>query len=326
MEHPISGFSASRNGRTKTTALIHGGTSLKLSEGGESPLLEAHPGSPVDLNKPRPSLASSLAAQRHFQPSDEDQLKSPRSPGKREDNITRDGVAAKALAFAEPRVESYKHEIRSPRNKSHGSQTFDIPTKAPEQEVVDSVPALRTGKLSTDTAVESAEMSLEFEDKGISISANPAAHGSRTSLVTTTTVASTLVDDKAGHIELTVDTNVASSTASMASEPSLNSAMASHSSDIYGWEEELDRKTSIEGYNLWERELNRRLPSGGRAMGPRLRNNTYDFQFKRAPSDGKRRSLLHRVLNLSSSRRTPDDIFMSGGTPSNDYHCPTTSA
>jgi len=215
------------------------------------------------------------------------------------------------------------------RGRSHGSQTFFIPAKVPEQEEVHYVPPVGNGKLSVETAVGSAEMDFEFEeDNGVWISAHPVAHGSRASLATTTTANSILADEKAHHPGLTIDTTVASSADSMnSSAASIYSAATSNGSDVYGWEEELDRK-STEGHHLWERELNRRLPSGGRTMGPRVRGAAgYEIPYKRSPWDGKRRSLLHRVLNLSGSRRgSNDDIVMTGAVSSNDYRCPTTSA
>lgn len=331
MDHSIAGFSSPRDARKKSIALIHGGTSLKLSEGGESPVLEAHPGSPVDISKPRTSIANTLTVQRLYHGSDEEHSRTPKSPVKREENIRRDGVAVKGLPFIGPRMENCEHELRTSRKKSQGSQPFYIPAKVPEQEEVHHVPMNGNDKLSVETAVESTEMDFEFEeDNGVWISAHPIAHSSRTSLATTNTAASTLVDDKSNHGGLTVDTSVGSSAASMVSSAaSLYSTATNNTSDVYGWEEELDRKTSAEGHHFWEREANRRLPSGGRTFGPRARgNNGYDFQYnKRGPLDSKRRSLLHRVLNLSGSRKSPtDDIVMSGAVPINDNHCPSTSA
>lgn len=331
MDHSTAGFSSPRDARKKSIALIHGGTSLKLSEGGESPVLEAHPGSPVDISKPRTSIANSLATQRLYHGSDEEHSRIPKSPVRREENIIRDGVAAKGFPFIGPMMENCEHEMRTTRKKSHGSQPFYIPAKVPEQEEVHYVPVSGNDKLSVDTAVESTEMDFEFEeDNGVWISAHPVAHSSRTSLATTNTATSTLVDEKSNQGGLTLDTSVGSSAASMvSSDASLYSATTNGSVDVYGWEEELDRKTSIEGHHFWEREVNRRLPSGGRTMGPRVRgNNGYDFQYsKRGPFDVKRRSLLHRVLNLSGSRKaSTDDIVMSGAVPVGNYHCPSTSA
>jgi hypothetical protein len=333
MQHSIAGFSSIRDARKKSVALMHGGTSLKLSEGGESPVLEAHPGSPVDISRPLLSLSSPRAVQHLYNGSKANQARSPKSPGRDEESIARDGVAVKGGSpLVGSRSESHEYEMRSSRKKSHGSQTFYIPARVPEQEEVQYAAATADNeKASPEAACEGTEMDFEFEeDNGIWISANPVNHhGSRTSLATTTTATSTAMDDKPGPSALTIDTNVASSSASMISSAiSVNSTFTTNSSDIYGWEEELDRKSTLEGRHMWEKELARRLPSGGRTMGPRVRGNYgYDFQFKRGPLDGKRRSLLHRVLNLSGSRRSStDDTIMTGGLPANDYHCPRTSA
>jgi len=58
--------------------------------------------------------------------------------------------------------------------------------------------------------------------------------------------------------------------------------------------------------------------------GARGRGGVQDYQFRH--TDGKRRSLLYRVLNLSNSRRSSvEDVSMSGAiSPQNE--CPTTSA
>jgi hypothetical protein len=58
--------------------------------------------------------------------------------------------------------------------------------------------------------------------------------------------------------------------------------------------------------------------------GTRGRGGVQDYQLRQA--DSKRKSLLHRVLNLSGSRRASvDEVSMSGAiSPQNE--CPTTSA
>jgi hypothetical protein len=113
------------------------------------------------------------------------------------------------------------------------------------------------------------------------------------------------------HGALTLDTSVASSAASMMSSTgSIQSASTATSSDIYGWEEELDRKVSMEsGNHGWG--YVQRIPLGGRTVGTRGHGGAEDYQLKRA--DGKRRSLLYRVLNLSNSRReSVEDVSISG--------------
>ena len=329
MEHPVSGYSP-RKDVYKKPALVHGGTSLKLSEGGESPVLEAHPGSPVDITGRRPSLTTSMAAQRLYHGSDEEFAKFRRTPklmGKKEETIKRDGVAAKGYFPGGNRDEKEIEMMKSPNKRMQvaGAQSFYIPAKVPEEDfehIIHEVPVAGDDK-QVDTSVESTAMDFEFEeDNGIWISANPIARESRTSLSTVTTVASTLMDHDRYSTVLTLDTSVASSAASMmSSAASIQSATTTTSSDIYGWEEELDRKASIEGHSAWERELARRLPSGGRTMGPRLRT---EFPYKHA--DGKRKSLLYRVLNLSGRERrgSADDVKVAEiVSPSDEY--PNTS-
>jgi len=335
MEYPVSGYSSHRQERKKT-AFVHGGTSLRLSESGGSPVLEAHPGSPVEITGRRPFLPMSPVAQRLYHGSDEELLKFERTKlGKIEEGVKKDGVTAKGYFSVGNRVASSENDgMKAPARRMQvaGSQPFFIPAKVPENEEYVHVPAITPGSVSgddksmIDTSVESTAMDFDFEtDNGVWISAHPIAHESRTSLATTTTATSTLMDDRYSHGALTVDTSVASSAASMMSSTgSIQSAITTTSSDIYGWEEELDRKISIEsGSQGWDRDLVRRVPHGGR-VGPRGRGGVQDFQFRRA--DGKRKSLLYRVLNLSGSRRASvDDVSMSGAIgPQNEI--PTTSA
>jgi hypothetical protein len=306
-----TGFASHRDA-LKRAATVHGGTSLKLSEGSESPLLEAHPGSPVDLTGRRPSLATSMAAsRRHFHGRQCEISKPERSPqqlGKKDDVIMADGVAAKGHCSVGNRCEQNEHECtRSPKRRMQVAavQPFFIPAKVPEQEEIHHIPSPVDDRMSIDTATETTAMDFHFEEEnGIWISAIPIAHESRTSIATTTTAASTLVDDRMSHGALTVDTSVASSAASMMSSAASIQSATTNSSDIYGWEEELDRK-SVEAHNPWNREIHRRLPSGGRTIGPRMRGE-YPI-YKRAES--KRKSLLHRVLNISGSRgRDSDEV------------------
>ncbi|KAG9239590.1 hypothetical protein BJ875DRAFT_365177 [Amylocarpus encephaloides] len=272
------------------------GSGLKLSEGDLSPVLEAHPGSPVDISSQlRPSNASSMS-QRLYHGTDAEIARfemRARTMGRKEDSIKRDGVAAKGSIFRG--VRDVKGEgnnfVPNRRMQVARPQPFFIPAKINEQEEINVPP-----RLSVDT-----EMAMQYDFKtenGIWISANPLAMESRSSLATNTTymTSSTIMDDRMStisHGALTVDTSVASSAASMMSSiGSIRSTTTTGSSDMYGWEEELDRKETTESAAAWERELSRRLPSGGRTMGPRQKR-----------VDGKRKGLLYRVLSLSSSRR-----------------------
>lgn len=330
MEHPVAGLQTRRK-VPKPKPLLHGGISLRLSDAGPSPVLEAHPGSPVDLSiARRPSLAASLASARSYgSNSDLSQYsrseRSPRMVGRIDEGFKRDDVAAKGInSMNEYDENNDRDSLKSPRRTYTGAQPFYIPAKVPENEEVSitttSLHGDRDERMSIDTAMNDIDMDFKFEtDGGTWISAHPIGDESRTSLATTTTATSTLMDDRYSHGALTVDTSVASSAASMMSSSASTYSASTAMSDIYGWEEELDRKASVDSHSPWEQEMARRLPSGGRTLGPRPRGGIHELQYKRA--DGKRKSLLYRVLNLSGRRGSED----SNGsiTPQEAY--PTTS-
>jgi len=298
----IHGFSSHRGALNKT-ACVNGGTTLKLSEGSKSPLLEAHPGSPVDITGRRPSLAAAMATSPRYQSGVKVQSPQREGEDKQEDVIMTDGVVAEGDC-PKTRTEKRKTQFAS-------SQPFYIPAKVLEQDEVHDITLSVDERLSMDTMLETTSMDFNFEEQnGLWISATPIGHESRTSFATSTTVTSHIADDRFCHAPLTIDTSVASSAASMfSSVGSIQSATTTNSSDIYGWEEELDKKASVELSNPWcNREPPRRmLPSGGRThMGPRMHNNVPIYRR----NDGKRKSLLHRVLNISGSgsRREIDEM------------------
>lgn len=283
-------------------------TSLVPSDG--SPLLEAHPGSPVDLTGRRPSLSSAMASASLCPPS-ERQVRdsyrfqtSPKFMGITEELVRRDGVAAKECSNKESSNES---EAQTTQRKMQvaGFQSFYIPAKVPEHDKVQTISApvcVSEDDMSCDTAMRFLCPSSEYSG-----TASPLAHESHTSLATT----STMVSD-AAHTpsNLTIDTSVNGSdgTTSMLSSCAtsvISSTISASSTDTYGWEEELDRKVSIEGYNGWKREPPRPLPSGGRSGYQSTRiaraRGVEDFQqYRYKRGGGKRKSLLYRVLNLSS--------------------------
>jgi hypothetical protein len=234
-------------------------------------------------------------------------------------------VAAKENTSVPNREESNGMKPPQRRMQVASVQPFYIPAKVPEEIQVQTTPVSGEDRMLVDTAMDASLMDFDFEtDNGVWISAHPIAHESRTSLATTTT-ASTLIDDRFSHGALTIDTSVASSANSMISS-SAASIQSAASSDIYGWEEELDRQSSIDGHNAWEREMLRRLPSGGGTRGPRVGGGVNDFQYKRG-AEGRRRSLLYRVLNISGRRGSEDSgMAMSTMSTSASTACPTTSA
>lgn len=310
------GLSGHRDVLKKIPSVL-GGTSLKLSEGNESPLLEAHPGSPIDLSGRRPSLSVALAARRPYKLQG-GSLRSPLQLGN-EKCIMTGGVVAKLPSTTTSRCEDGENEcVKLPKTKMlAATQPFFIPAKVPEHQVMHNLPSPIDDGIFIDTVMETA-MDFHFEeDNGLWISAIPIAHESRSSIGTSTTGTSTLVDDRYCNGSLTIDTGIASSGTSVLSSTASITSATTTNSDMYGWEEELDRKSSTETYGYGYRDPERRLPSGGRTMGPRLRVEPI---FKRP--DGRRKGLLHRVLNLS--RRETDEppvpripIFTS---------CPTSAA
>lgn len=308
MEHPVAGL-ATRRKAPKTTPLVPASTSLRPSDGSVSPLLEAHPGSPVDLSGRRPSLAASLASARS-NGSNQD-LRSPRSPrlgGRIEEGVGGGGVAAKDDTAVGNREQNNETKAARRRMQVSTVQPFYIPAKVPEEIQDQATPVSGDDRVSFDTALDASLVDFDFEtDNGVWISAHPIAHESRTSVGTNTT-ANTLIDDRYNHgAALAIDTSVSGSGTSMISS-SAASIQSAASSDIYGWEEELDRKTSTEGHNTWERENARRLPSGGRTMGPRG-----------GGGEGRRKSLLYKVLSLSGRRGSED----SGMAMSTTSSCPS---
>lgn len=300
MPHPVIGpmedHVQCRRRPSMPVPIVHGGTSLKLSDSGKSPVLEAHPGSPVDLSSARrPSLAASLASARSPYSSSSDLTIKERSPklGQVEEGVKWEGVAAKGSISISEEKEKEKEITRPLRKAWVGMQPFHIPEKVPEHEEMTVTTTAIHGddSMSIDTAMD-PEMDFQFDtDGGPWITTNPVALESRSSLSTAITSASTMVDENNRYsTALTLDTSVASSAASMMSSAASTYSSSTNMSDIYGWEEELDRKSSTDT-NPWDRDLSRRTPLGARAhTGSRT-----------APAR-KRKGLLYRVLNLSGRR------------------------
>lgn len=275
----------------------------------------AHPGSPVDISGRRPSLVTAMALtnvdsnEKDFSFGSSRSHKLSKSWGNMEEGRSKsrgiggDDVAAK--------VGSLINEKENPKAKMMqvAGLPFYIPAKVPE---------LDEPRKSSETTVTDTEVDADFdfeEDNGTRISAHSEAHTSSTSLATTTSSTSTIMGDRSPDDPLTADTSVACSSASSiysSSAASINSCTSGASTDIYGWEEELERKSS-EGSPSWDHrsELGaamRRLPSGGRTMGPRAGCVAGVQHLSYKPADGKRRSLLYRVLNISSTKRHHDEI------------------
>jgi hypothetical protein len=293
-----------------------------VSEDPTSPLLEAHPGSPMDISGRRPSLVQALATQQRLYSSSG--LNVPRSERfphsaigiRKEEIFNRDGVAVKN--------HNRGFGIRSIEGTGAFSKNLTVFIPPPTIPLGDKTP--------TTTTISTA-MDLDFDDAESWVS-NPAME-SHSSLATTTTATSNL--HNYSHDLAPLDTSVISSAASMDSfDVSIHSAITANSSDIYGWETELDRKTSTTesqfSTKTWERErereMMRRLPSGGRThLGPKISrsmtvgsaanglsmrntgctggNGRVEGVQRRVDPrhEGKRKSLLYRVLNINGKGR-----------------------
>lgn len=280
-------------------------STVSLSKGSDSSVetavarepLEVHPGSPIDLSgRRRPSLAAAMAAQRSAFRTQARDLKPVNNSV--DNGVIADGVVAKSLCHCES-----LDSKNGPRTKvqTAATQPFFIPAKVPEQLEIHNLPSPSDDGMSLDSVVDSA-LNFDFqEENGVWISAIPRAHDSHSSFATCNTTSSTLVEGRYNHGGLSVDTNVACSAASLLSSSASLISGTTNCSDVYGWEEELDRKSSLESYSSQTRDHQRRLPLGGRSLGPYVRNETLNTR----PMIGKRKSLLHRVLNIS--RRDLDE-------------------
>lgn len=251
-------------------------------------LSEAHPGSPVDFSgKRRPSLAATMAAQRSTFHA---QLRGSRIGDENGDVLfTKDVVVAKQMCACE--LSDDKGKIQT-RLQSAAIQPFFIPAKVPEQYEMQYPPSPEEDGMSLDSIVED---SLEFdfqEANGVWISATPRACApqSTTSMIHSNNGPN--LDVSCQHTMPYSDTDITSSCGSIRSASGSLLSGTTTCSDIYGWEEELDRKSSMEVCTPQIRSLQRRLPSGGRPfISPENPTSQHNL--------GKRRGLLHRVLHIS---------------------------
>lgn len=278
------------------THVIHGGTSLKLSEGGPSPVLEAHPGSPVDISGRRcPSLTTYMPA--HSYRSDADYVDGEISPStdRVERSVRRGDVAAKAHTSM---VYDVVTDDEQTPTQFRSVQTFYLSDKVADDESVQvETPPVHAQDGSQDVAMETSWIDFDFGfGTGHRIAANKPRNDSKSSLASTTTAISGPNHRRFSHGALTVDTSIASSATSMASSDTSSYSAVTNSTDVYGWDEELDRRMSIENRLAWEPALTRRDTTASRMTVTRSRTDLYDPTYK--PADMKRRGLLHRVLNI----------------------------
>lgn len=291
-------------------------TSLVPSDGG-SPIMEAHPGSPVDLTGRRPSLATQLASASLFRldrvPTVDSYsfVTSPTSLENHEELLRRDGVAAKVCpCTANSTLNKKKGDFQIGVKRSPtGLQTsFYIPAKVPEDHEVNTVSAPMHP--SEDGGVDDMAVKFHYPESepcGTWVITSPLDQEPRTSPLTTYTCTSEMPRNQDSP---SVAPSVAGSDGSVLDSSAasfISSTISTNSTDIYGWEEELDRK-SFEAYHGWERQPPRPLPSGGRSnyqhsrgFRPRAGTDFDQSQYKRC--DVKRKGLLYRVLSLSRDHR-----------------------
>jgi hypothetical protein len=303
--------------------VIHGETSLKLSDGDPSPVLVAHPGSPVDISDhERPSLATSRVPARSYR-SHAEFMDGEISPptDRMEKSIKWSGVAAKGDTME---MEGMTSEDLTPTptpTPSRGNQSFYFP-KSPDDEQGQTITTpVAAGDGPQNPAAETSWFYFDFGfEAGPQLPAATLDNDSKSSLTSTTTAVSGPNNRRFSHGALTVDTSVASSATSMASSEMSVCSAVTNTADIYGWEEELDRRMSVSHRAPAAPVLARRATSGAtcRYLTPRFPVDMYTPPPKRV--DMKRKSLLHRVLNI---RRGMDESYPPGA-PAPEY--PTTSA
>lgn len=261
-------------------------------------MLEVHPGSPLDLsNRRRPSFAAAMAAQQSHFNAHVKQLT--RLDDSRENGIVAEGVVAKSGCECE-----YLDTKSAPRTRisTAATQPFFIPAKVPEQLEIHSLPSPSDDGMSLDGSVDSA-LDFDFqEENGVWISAIPRANDLHSSFVSCHALHNTLAESKLIPTGGMIESSLAFSGASTLSSSASLTSGTTNCSDVYGWEEELDRKSSMDLYSpLGTESFQRRLPSGGRTPTMYVRNESLTSR----QIVGKRKSLLHRVLNMS--RRDLDD-------------------
>jgi hypothetical protein len=286
------------------------------TDGGPSPVLEAHPGSPVDIADRRcPSLTSytpaiSYRSQMGFVDGEISPI-SPLSPStnRMEPSIRRGGVAVKGnIPMMNDEVTDDDMDYEQTPTQFRSVQTFFIPDKVPDDEEV----RIASTPTPTQDGPENVAMNTSWFDFDFGFDHAPEIPGdspgneSKSSLTSTTTAVSGSNHRRFSHGALTVDTSVASSATSMASSDTSTYSAVSNTTDIYGWEEELDRRMSVENRLAWEPVLARQATSGGRMMmPPRSQTDIYNHPYKRV--DMKRKGLLHRVFTI---RRGLDETYV----------------
>lgn len=193
-----------------------------------------------------------------------------------------------------PEMETAVDDDPTP-TQSRAGQTFFLPEK--DSPITPSPVTPQQGPGTSAMETSWFDFDFGFETKP-QLPAATLENDSKSSLTSTTTGISGPNNRRFSHGALTVDTSVASSATSMASfDTSIYSAVT-NTADIYGWEEELNRRTSVgrRDTSTPKPPMTRRATSGGRITTPRVPSDLYTPPPKRV--DLKRKSLLHRVLSM----------------------------
>jgi hypothetical protein len=315
----LTGDAATGQKLTISTAIhvIHGGTSLQLSDGGPSPVLVAHPGSPVDIScRRRPSLTASCVPVSYRSHAEFMDIEMSPPTGGMERSIRRSGVAVKRSA---PEMEGGVTSGEQTPTRLRNSQMFFLPEKVPDNEQIEmTTTPIPAQDGSENSAMQTSWFDFDFGFDSVRLPAATLGNDSNSSLTSATTGISGPNNRRFSRGALTVDTSVASSATSMASSDASIYSAVTNTTDIYGWEEELDRRMSVGNRGARAPGMTRRATSGGRITSPRVPGDLYSPPYKRV--DVKRKSLLHRVLNM---RRGLEESCPPG-PPAPE--CPTTSA
>ncbi|RFU23689.1 hypothetical protein B7463_g12649, partial [Scytalidium lignicola] len=312
-------------------------TTLRPSDGGLSPLLEAHPGSPVDLTHRRTSTVTSLGTIRASEldraPDRPMSARSPASAGSnKEEDFRRGAVAAKPFDTINDNKDDHNNGIShygDAKSIRSMSESIHIPLKAPSQVEIRTIPSLaslcsddRLSGMSIDTTMEICPDLGGDEDLQTWISnLSPKHILSRNSI---STANSTLCDDRSIHGDIS-RFPTGSSALSTSSESIFSTTTVT---DMYGWEEELERQV-LEKHRTAIDERRRSIGSGvGLGIGPieflepnwgppgaertvarqmriPVQRHLRGDRSRERVDGGKRKSLLYRVLNISPSSHGP---------------------
>lgn len=263
---------------------------MKLSDGGSSPLLVAHPGSPVDIPYRRRRSRAISFAPTHSYTSHADFMDDESYPPT--DRIeTGRGTGSVAVNRDSSMMDDIVMDDEQFPNPPTSMQTFFLPESSSdvEQNSITNPPVpVQDG--SEVTAMDTSWIDFDF---GFDTTPQMATTTFGSSLKSSIAITST--SGRFSRGALTIDTSVADSLTTMASSETSMSSAVSNTTDIYGWEEELDRRTSSDN-RLTGPAVGRRVSGGSAMMLPHFGGDLHSIPNNHV--DVKRKSLWHRVLNL----------------------------